>query len=107
MEWFSEADRYVSFAVADGNATVKNAVACQRIQGAEEFPGVAIKDVFTFFEPVQFFDDHDGDYQIMFIKMVNTGAVMQDDIGIENENLFTLPVMGKGIWAVHDATYST
>ena len=39
----------------------------------------------AFFKLIQFFQDSDRDYDIIFLKLTDTCAVMENDIGIENE----------------------
>src|SRR6056297_1609295 len=59
------------------------------IQGANKFAGVKIDGFVTGFEFVQFFQHHNRNNDIMFIKLINTGAVMKDNVGIQDKSFFS------------------
>ena len=45
-----------------------------------------VERVVPFFKIIEFFENRDGDHDVMFIEMVDAAAVVQDYIGIEDEN---------------------
>jgi hypothetical protein len=47
---------------------------------------VEIKRIVSFLEVIEFLENGDGDDDIVLVKLVDTGAVVEDYIGVENED---------------------
>lgn len=82
--------RYFAQAGPDGHAAVEEPVAGEGIERAGEFAGVKIQDVVTLFKIVQLFQDRDRNDEVVFRELMDAGAVVQDDVGVENEKFYRL-----------------
>jgi len=59
--------------------------AAQQIQRAEKFTGMIIEYFTAFFKLIEFFKNRYGDDEIILSKLINTGAVMKNDVGVKNK----------------------
>jgi hypothetical protein len=80
--------RQYSFTFSQGHAAVEQLVGAENIKVPDELPGMIVNNLAAFFELIELFQDRDRYDDIMFIEMVDAGAVMENDIGIKDENLF-------------------
>jgi len=76
VEFLVELDDKVAAVLADGDAAVENTVCTDLIKFFEEMPGLEVEGFVPFLEFIKFFDDCDGDNNIMFFELVEAGAVM-------------------------------
>ena len=56
----------------------------------DELAGVVVEGFVPFFELVQLFEDDDGHDDVVFLELVDAGAVVEDDVGVEDEDFFLL-----------------
>ena len=55
-----------------------------------------VDNLASFFETVEFFQDGDRDDDVVFVEVVEAGAVVQDYVGVEDKDL--LVPRGAGPW---------
>jgi hypothetical protein len=77
-------------AVAKTDASVEELVGAYFIEFPDELPGMVVDDLAALFELVQFFKDRDRDDNIVFVETIDTGTVVQDNVGVENKDFFIL-----------------
>ena len=104
-------NRNASLPGADRNPAVEDVIPGEVVQGAQKFARVAVENILAFLEAVELFDDGDRNNDIMFVELVDTTAVVQDDIGIQNKGLpnfrhvmllsFATIYSGVGLWHHH------
>ena len=88
MEFPVQFDGDFSQARPDGDAAVEQVFATQQIQRTDKFSGMKIQYFTAFFKLIEFFKNRYGDDDIVFRKMINTGAVVKNDVGVKNERGF-------------------
>ena len=71
-------------------AAVKNSISTKFIKSPDKFAGMIVDDLVAAFEIVQFLEYRNRNNYIIIVKMAQRIAVMQNNIGIENENFFIL-----------------
>lgn len=64
---------------------VKNLVTAEIIKNTDKFAGVKIKRFIPLFKFIKLFKDLNRDNDIIILKMVDALAVMEDNIGVDNE----------------------
>jgi hypothetical protein len=87
MQLALEPDHDFSQSRADRDAAVEQFVAAQGIETSEEFARVKVEDFIPFLELIEFLQHGDRDDDIVLLKPMNAGAVMKDDVRIEDEQL--------------------
>ena len=88
MEFAVQLDGDFSEARSDRHAAVEQVFAAQQIQCADKFSGMIVEDFTAFFELIEFFKNCYGDDDVVFRKLIDTGAVVKDDVGVKNERGF-------------------
>jgi hypothetical protein len=51
-------------------------------------PGMVIYNLAALLEVIQFFQNRDRNDDIVFFKIVDAGTVMENNVGVEDEDLF-------------------
>ena len=88
MEFPVQLDVDFSQTRSDWDAAVEQLFAAQQIQRADKFTGMKVQYFTAFFKLIEFFKNRYGDDEIVFCKLINTGAVMKNDVGVQNERGF-------------------
>ncbi len=91
VEALVELDEEVALVPADGDPAVKDAFGADLVEFFQEMPRLEVEGFVAFFEFVELFNDRDGNNNIMFLELVKAGAIMEDDIGVEDEEF-------RGFW---------
>ena len=65
-------------------------ITAQGVKRPHKLAGIEIQLGIAFFKLVKFFKHADGDDNVMLIKLVDAGTVMQDNICIKNKYFFAL-----------------
>jgi hypothetical protein len=91
MQRLFQLDNDFALPGSDFQTAVKQLITAQRIKCSGKFPGVKIDCGPALFELVEFFKNGDGHHNVMLLKLIDAGAVMQYYIRIKNEYfLFSL-----------------
>lgn len=75
-------------AAAEADAFGEEGVAAHAVEAADEFAGVEVDGFVAFFEVVEFFEDGDGEGDVVFLEVFEAAAVVEDDVGVEDEEFF-------------------
>lgn len=90
------------------------AVREQEVQAAGHLPGISRKVRNTFFMPVELFEHHHGNVNVVFLKSEKRRRIVQQHIGVEdicagrfrgNGNRFGAGFGSHGVGEVADTTY--
>ncbi len=84
-------------ALAQGDALGQKMLPGQLVQVADELPGLEVDQVAAFFELVQFLQHHDGDDDVVFLKILDAGVVVQNHVGVQHEEFFCLFAFGHAV----------
>lgn len=76
MKTLVKFDDEVPLVLADGDTAVEDAVRAYFIEFFEEMPGLEVEGLVPFFEFIKFFNDGDGDDDIVLFELVQARAVM-------------------------------
>jgi len=68
-------------------AAVKELVTAQQIKGADKLAGVKVQGVIALLELVKLFENGYGNNDVVLLELVDAGAVVKDDVGVEDEYL--------------------
>jgi hypothetical protein len=79
----------VPFPSADMHASVKQLVGTQIIKLSHKLTGMVIYDLASFFKVIEFFEDCYRNDDVVLFKVIDTGTVVQNNVGIEDEGLFS------------------
>ena len=88
IEWFAQADADSSQVGSDADAGGFQNGPRQIVKGSQELSRLETEVIMPSFKAVQFLDHRDGDDHIVGSETLNAFGIVQDDIGIENEDLF-------------------
>jgi len=88
VEIHIQAQRYLPLAVAKCNAAVKELIGTYFIEIPDELAGIVVDDLAALFELVEFFKNRDRDDDVVFVKTMDAGIVVQDNVGVEDEDFF-------------------
>ena len=88
VHFFIEADGQYTLAFSQSHIAVEKLAGTQLVDFPDKFPGMMVDDLRALLELIEFLKNRDRDDNIVFLEVVDTGTVMEDDIGIENEKLF-------------------
>ena len=75
---------------ANLHPSVKKLVRTEQIERTDKLPGVIINYLMTLFEIVEFLQNCNGNNNIMFLKVVQTGTVMEYNVCIDDKNFLFL-----------------
>ena len=87
VERLFQLDRDPALVRPDLYPAVEQLARTQAIKGANKFAGMIVEGLIAFLELVKFFQHGDRYDNVMFLKIVDAGGIVQDDIGVENERL--------------------
>ena len=90
MEILLEPENNFALMRAYFQALPEELIPAQCIQGAHKLTGIEIQLGIAFFKLIKFFKHADGDDNVMLIKLIDAGTVMQDNICIKNKYFFAL-----------------
>ena len=88
MEFALQAESDFALSGAEIDAAVKEFVAAEGVEGAEELAGVVVEGFVALFELIELLEDDDGHDDVVFFEVVEAGAVVEDDVGVEDEDFF-------------------
>ena len=72
-------------ALADLHARFKQRFRRQGIDGAQELACVVIERLVSLLEAIQLLDNRDGNDDVILLEVVDTLAVVERNVGVENE----------------------
>ena len=84
-----QVDGYFPKSFANGKPPVKQMCAAYGVKITGKLPGMMVNGLVAFLKLVQFFNNRYGDNDIVLFKLIDAGAVVKNNIGIENKNLFS------------------
>ena len=87
VQSFGDGDPHHSFACAQGHAAVKYAVARERVQRAREFARIEVDDLAAALEVVDFLNDGQRYDDVVVLKLVDAGRIVQNDVRVQDEGL--------------------
>jgi hypothetical protein len=90
MHFLVEADGQHALAFPEGHITVEQLAGTQFVDFPNELPGMMVDDLAAFFKLIEFFENRNGNNNVMFLEIIDTGAVVEDDIGVEDKEFFLL-----------------
>ncbi len=85
VEFLVEFDDQKPFVLADGDTAVKDPFRRDLVEFLEEVARVEIEGFVTLLEFVQLFNNGDRDDDVVFFKLVQACAVVQDDVGVQDK----------------------
>jgi hypothetical protein len=85
MERLTYLDHDPAKSIRDLDASIEEGIARQFVYGPQEFSRGEIERLVPLLEVIEFLDDRDGNNNIMLLKLVDALAVVQSNIGVENE----------------------
>jgi hypothetical protein len=91
MGGVTQADRDLPLPIPERYTAVEQTAPGKRVEASQKFPGIAVDDLLSLFKSIELLDDGDGNHHVMLIEMVHTGAVVKDDVGVEDKGFPGIP----------------
>ena len=66
-------------------------------KGTYKFPGVIIYGLVAFFEAIKFFENGNGEDNVVFFKLIYAGTVVENYVGIEDKKFAFLIHINPGM----------
>jgi hypothetical protein len=89
---------------AQGHAAVEELAGAQTIELAHELAGMVIDGLAAFLELIEFLQHGNGEDDVVLVEVVDARAVVEDDVGVEDEDLFVfchrVVSMECGCWRI-------